>query len=69
MWGVVSQGRHFDTGNLTGYLQAQMELSLENPDFGAELRKFMRGLVGTDESTVVKTPPGKCRESGQKGRR
>lgn len=66
VWGVVSQGRHFDTGNLTGYLQAQMELSLENPDFGDELRKFMRGLVGTDESTVVQTPPGNVANPGRK---
>lgn len=49
VWGVVSRGRHFDTGNLSGYLQAQMELSLENPDFGAHLREYMRGLVGSPD--------------------
>ena len=60
VWGVVSRGRHFDTGNLTGYLQAQMELSLENPDFGAHLREYMRGLVGSlDEPAAVQT----CTES------
>ena len=60
VWGVVSRGRHFDTGNLTGYLQAQMELSLENPDFGAQLREYMRGLVGSpDEPAAAQT----CTES------
>ena len=45
VWGVVSRGRHFDTGNLAGYLEAQIELSLEDKYLGEQIRKRMRDLV------------------------
>ena len=45
VWGVVSRGRHFDTGNLAGYVQAQIELSLEDEYVGETMRKFIQGLA------------------------
>ncbi|WP_297724012.1 UTP--glucose-1-phosphate uridylyltransferase [uncultured Mobiluncus sp.] len=45
VWGVVSRGRHFDTGNLAGYVQAQIELSLEDEYVGKTMRKFIQGLA------------------------
>lgn len=67
VWGVVSRGRHFDTGNLTGYLQAQLELSLENPDFGPYLRDFMQGLVGSvHESASADSHPESTVDRGGK---
>lgn len=45
VWGVVSQGRHFDTGNLAGYLQSQLELALEHPELGPGLSQHLRTLL------------------------
>ena len=45
VWGVVSRGRHFDTGNLVGYLQAQIELSLEDKYLGDKVRQHIQGLL------------------------
>lgn len=49
VWGVVSAGRHFDTGNLLGYLAAQTELALEHPQLGDPLRQEIRRLFQSSE--------------------
>ncbi|MDD7541366.1 MAG: UTP--glucose-1-phosphate uridylyltransferase [Mobiluncus porci] len=50
VWGVVSRGRHFDTGNLAGYLAAQAELALEHPFLGNPLREHLRGVICEENS-------------------
>lgn len=45
VWGVVSRGRHFDTGNIAGYLRAQTELSLEHEFLGNPLREHLRSII------------------------
>jgi UTP--glucose-1-phosphate uridylyltransferase len=42
--GVVSRITRYDTGTPLGFLTAAIELSLRNPDIGAELRQFLGGL-------------------------
>lgn len=46
VWGVVQYGRHFDTGSLSGYLQAQLELSAEHQIFGRALRDHLSNWAG-----------------------
>jgi len=38
------QGRRYDTGRPLGLLTASIELALQRPDMGPELRRFLRGL-------------------------
>jgi UTP--glucose-1-phosphate uridylyltransferase len=42
--GVVSRITRYDTGNPLGFLTAAIELTLRNPDMGAELRQFLGAL-------------------------
>ncbi len=42
--GVVSRITRYDTGNPLGFLTAAIELSLRNPDMGADLRQFLGAL-------------------------
>jgi UTP--glucose-1-phosphate uridylyltransferase len=42
--GVVSRINRYDTGNPLGFLTAAIELTLRNPDMGAELRQFLGAL-------------------------
>lgn len=48
VWGVVSKGRHFDTGNLAGYLRAQAVLSLEHPFLGKLLKEHLHTMICGD---------------------
>lgn len=41
MVGVDFEGRRYDTGNLTGYLEAIIDFALENEDTGPWLRQFI----------------------------
>ena len=38
-------GRRYDTGNLTGFLEATIDFSLEHPETGAFLRKYLQGVA------------------------
>ncbi|MDO5034638.1 MAG: UTP--glucose-1-phosphate uridylyltransferase [Actinomycetaceae bacterium] len=42
--GVVIRGRRFDTGDKLGYLQAVVEMGLEDPALGEKFREFLTGL-------------------------
>lgn len=42
MVAVDFEGRRFDTGNATGYLEAILELSLKNPDTEAWLKNYIK---------------------------
>lgn len=44
---VDFEGRRFDTGNLRGYLEAQIEISLQNPSVGAWLRDYIKERAKT----------------------
>ena len=37
-------GRRFDCGSRLGYVQAIVELALERPDIGSDLREWLRQL-------------------------
>jgi UTP--glucose-1-phosphate uridylyltransferase len=41
---VASDVGRYDTGNPLGFLTASIQLGLANPELGAPLRKFLRGL-------------------------
>lgn len=43
--GVVIRGRRFDTGDKLGYLQAVVEMGIEDPQLGGEFRALLKGLV------------------------
>lgn len=53
VWGVVSRGRHFDTGNMRGYLRAQAELSLEHKFLGTDLQERLRHLLCQGEGNTT----------------
>ena len=42
--GVVIRGRRFDTGDKLGYLQAVVEMGIEDPVLGDEFRALLKGL-------------------------
>ncbi len=44
---VDFEGRRFDTGNMRGYLEAQIEISLQNPRVGAWLRDYIKERAKT----------------------
>ena len=44
---VDFEGRRFDTGSLRGYLEAQIEISLENPEVGQWLRAWLKERAKT----------------------
>ena len=41
MCGVDFEGRRYDTGNLTGYLEAIIEFALQNEEAGDWLKQFI----------------------------
>ena len=42
MTAVDFEGRRFDTGNLFGYLEAQIEISLKDPVVGPWLKNYIK---------------------------
>ena len=44
---VDFEGRRFDTGNMRGYLEAQIEISLQNPIIGDWLRAYLKERIKT----------------------
>jgi len=44
MFAYRFQGRRYDTGRPLGLIQASVELALNRPDLGPELRRYLRGL-------------------------
>lgn len=44
MFAYRFQGQRYDTGRPLGLLKASLELALQRPDMGPELRRYLRGL-------------------------
>jgi UTP--glucose-1-phosphate uridylyltransferase len=45
VFGYTFEGKRFDAGDKLGMLQATVEFALKRPEFGAEFRKFLKGLA------------------------
>lgn len=45
VYGVVFSGRRFDTGDKLSYLKANVILAAERPEFGDDLRAWLKGFV------------------------
>ncbi|MCD4852216.1 UTP--glucose-1-phosphate uridylyltransferase GalU [Arthrobacter sp. AK01] len=46
VYGVVFRGRRFDTGDKLSYLKAVITLASERPEFGEDLKSWMKGFLG-----------------------
>jgi UTP--glucose-1-phosphate uridylyltransferase len=46
VYGVVFQGRRYDTGDKLSYLKAVITLASERVEFGEDLKTWMKGFVG-----------------------
>ena len=44
MEALMMRGRTFDCGNKTGYMQANIVLSLEDADIGFEMQQFLASM-------------------------
>ena len=44
VYGFKFEGRRFDCGSKSGYLEATVEFALSRPDLGTEFRKFLQDL-------------------------
>ena len=44
LWACEWDGKSYDAGDKLGFLQATVELALENPDLGGPFRAWLRGL-------------------------
>jgi UTP--glucose-1-phosphate uridylyltransferase len=44
MYGVVFEGKRFDTGDKLGFLKATVEFALERPDLADEFRTYLKSL-------------------------
>jgi UTP--glucose-1-phosphate uridylyltransferase len=44
-YGLVFEGKRYDTGNRLGFLKATVEYALERDDVGLEFRKFLKEIV------------------------
>lgn len=45
LYGCVFDGTRYDCGNKVGFLKAQVEFGMKNPDTKAEFKKYLRGLL------------------------
>jgi len=44
LWACVCEGKSYDAGDKLGFLQATVEIALENPEFGGAFRDWLRTL-------------------------
>ena len=44
MYGLVFEGKRFDTGDKLGFLKATVEFALERPDLGPDFRSYLKSL-------------------------
>ena len=44
LWAVVCEGKSYDAGDKLGFLQATVEIAMENPEFGEAFRTWLRSL-------------------------
>ncbi len=41
---LICEGKTFDAGDKLGFLKANVEIALENPDFGEAFRTYLKCL-------------------------
>jgi UTP--glucose-1-phosphate uridylyltransferase len=46
---VTFDGRRFDCGSKTGYIEANLAVALSRPDMADEVRRIARGLLDAAE--------------------
>ena len=46
VYGVVFRGRRYDTGDKLSYLKAVITLASERPEFGEDLKSWLKGFIG-----------------------
>ncbi|HEV2387671.1 MAG TPA: UTP--glucose-1-phosphate uridylyltransferase GalU [Candidatus Acidoferrales bacterium] len=44
LWACICEGKSYDAGDKLGFLQATVEIALQNPEFGEEFRAWLRTL-------------------------
>jgi UTP--glucose-1-phosphate uridylyltransferase len=44
LWAYIYDGVSYDAGDKLGFLKATVEIALQNPEFGAEFRSYLKGL-------------------------
>jgi UTP--glucose-1-phosphate uridylyltransferase len=44
LWAMVCEGKSYDAGDKLGFLQATVEIAMENPEFGEAFRAWLREL-------------------------
>ena len=47
VYGVVFTGRRYDTGDRLDYIKAIIQLAVERPDLGPELRPWLKQFSGS----------------------
>ena len=40
----IKNGRHYDCGNVSSYIKSNLELTLQNPELGPEIKKFIQTI-------------------------
>ena len=44
MYSLILQGRRFDAGDKLGFLKANVEMGLQNAEFGVAFRQYLKDL-------------------------
>jgi UTP--glucose-1-phosphate uridylyltransferase len=44
LWALIYEGISYDAGDKLGFLKATVELALQNPEFGADFRRYLKSL-------------------------
>jgi len=44
LWALIYDGISYDAGEKLGFLKATVELALQNPEFGAQFREYLKSL-------------------------
>jgi UTP--glucose-1-phosphate uridylyltransferase len=44
LWAYIYEGTSYDAGDKLGFLKATVEIGLQNPEFGADFRQYLKSL-------------------------
>jgi UTP--glucose-1-phosphate uridylyltransferase len=44
LWAYIYDGISYDAGDKLGFLKATVEIALQNKEFGADFREYLKGL-------------------------
>jgi len=44
LWALIYEGRSYDAGDKLGFLKANVEIALDNPEFGEDFRAYLKSL-------------------------